>query len=163
MRPGRGLEGAWIQPDFLVNIILLIGRIVNRNLRLPDVFLWKSTWSSYGLGALLVGVLPAGAGGVRQPVAELGSKSLKTLGCAMHSCEPLRAVLRFLESCQSRSPGKASRELIWEGTSLRGASFGAVMGGSLCRGDDFVFSRSGTSGPGMAPAWVCLICAWVMA
>lgn len=41
MSPGRDLEAVRIQPDFLVNIILLIGRIVKRNLRLPAVFLWK--------------------------------------------------------------------------------------------------------------------------
>src|SRR6266481_2685660 len=40
-----GLKLAFTQADFLVNIILLIGRIVKRNLRPLRGFLWKSGWS----------------------------------------------------------------------------------------------------------------------
>jgi hypothetical protein len=79
MRPDRCLEGAGIQPDLLVNIILLIGRIVKRNFRLLRVSLWKSRWPLLGAQALPGGVLPAGAGGVRQPVAKLGGNWLRTL------------------------------------------------------------------------------------
>src|SRR6266702_9009380 len=62
--PGGGLKQRISQPDFVVNIILLIGRIVKRNLGLHAIFLWKSGWSSHrAAGPSEWGVLPAGAGG----------------------------------------------------------------------------------------------------
>src|SRR6266850_5676634 len=60
---GRSLEGARTQADFAVNIMLLIGRIVKRNLRLLAAFLWNSGCTLQGLRPS-GGVLPAGAGGV---------------------------------------------------------------------------------------------------
>src|SRR6266850_4586271 len=59
---GRSLEGARTQADFVVNIMLLIGRIVKRNLRLLAAFLWNSGCTLQGLRPS-GGVLPAGAGG----------------------------------------------------------------------------------------------------
>src|SRR6267378_2488280 len=68
---GRSLEGARTQADFVVNIMLLIGRIVKRNLRLLAAFLWNSGCTLQGLRPS-GGVLPAGAGGGLQPEVELG-------------------------------------------------------------------------------------------
>ena len=97
-RPGRSLaQGCESQPDFLVNIILLIRRDVKRNLEPPLTFLWKSAGAAQGLDAWEraphrtltpkkveleqskhdgswvsccdCAIFPAGAGGLRQPEA----------------------------------------------------------------------------------------------
>src|SRR5713226_2716039 len=75
--PVKAPESRKIQPDFVVNIILLIGRIVKRNLRLFVSFSVEIWLEPYELRPLPLGGVSRLARGVRQPenMLELGTVS----------------------------------------------------------------------------------------